>query len=234
MNVKRSNCSKAFFIFLQIQWQNINNVGDQSPFVNSIISHFKQTIPIIRDNLSSSRKYYTQFCHKFVNSFVPKYINNLYKCRPTNSQDGTNNILGCEQLLLDTHSLKTVLLDLPSIGSQVNRKAPASYTKTVVKFMTKAEMIIKVVMAPINPAFTEQFLKLLPDSSITEFQKLLDMKGVKRVDQTNLVEMFKRSAPKENLTSESGFSLTGDFENLDSDKGRIKKLENLIKKRLPN
>lgn len=50
------------------------------------------------------------------------------------------------QLLLDTHSLKTVLLDLPSIGSQVLRKAPASYTKIVVKGMTRAEMILKVRM----------------------------------------------------------------------------------------
>lgn len=49
------------------------------------------------------------------------------------------------QLLLDTHSLKTVLLDLPSIGSQVLRKAPASYTKIVVKGMTRAEMILKVM-----------------------------------------------------------------------------------------
>lgn len=48
------------------------------------------------------------------------------------------------QLLLDTHSLKTVLLDMPSIGSQVLRKAPASYTKIVVKGMTRAEMILKV------------------------------------------------------------------------------------------
>lgn len=48
------------------------------------------------------------------------------------------------QLLLDTHSLKTVLLDLPSIGCQVLRKAPASYTKIVVKGMTRAEMILKV------------------------------------------------------------------------------------------
>jgi len=29
------------------------------------------------------------------------------------------------QLLLDTHSLKTVLLDLPSLGSSISRKAPA-------------------------------------------------------------------------------------------------------------
>lgn len=39
-----------------------------------------------------------------------------------------------------------VLLDLPSIGSQVVRKAPASYTKIVVKGMTRAEMILKVCL----------------------------------------------------------------------------------------
>ena len=60
--------------------------------------------------------------------------------------------VGAEQLLLDTHSLKTVLLDLPSIGSAVSRKAPASYTKIVVKGMTRAEMILKVVMAPAGDA----------------------------------------------------------------------------------
>lgn len=42
-----------------------------------------------------------------------------------------------------------VLLDLPSIGSQVVRKAPASYTKIVVKGMTRAEMILKV--GPVFP-----------------------------------------------------------------------------------
>lgn len=227
-----------FGFVLQIQWQHINNVGDQSPFVNSLITHFKLTTPIIRDNLSSSRKYFTQFCHKFVNSFIPKYITTLYKCRPTNSQDGTNNIMGCEQLLLDTHSIKTVLLDLPSIGSSVNRKAPASYTKVVVKGMTKAEMIIKVVMAPIVPAigFTEQFLKLLPDSSFTEFHKILDMKGLRRTDQTQLVELLKRNAPKEMVAAvEMGQLSSMSMGNSpDSEKGHIKKLEKLIKKRLPN
>ncbi|XP_037030486.1 vacuolar protein sorting-associated protein 53 homolog [Bradysia coprophila] len=230
-----SGCEPALIVMSKIQWQHINNVGDQSPFVNSLITHFKLTIPIIRDNLSSSRKYFTQFCHKFVNSFIPKYITTLYKCRPTNSQDGTNNIMGCEQLLLDTHSIKTVLLDLPSIGSSVNRKAPASYTKVVVKGMTKAEMIIKVVMAPIVPAtgFTEQFLKLLPDSSFTEFHKILDMKGLRRTDQTQLVELLKRNAPKE-MVVEMGQLSSLASSNSPEEKGHIKKLEKLIKKRLPN
>lgn len=290
LHLKPKKIFKNVFSFIQTVWYNIQNVGDQSPFVNSIHSNFQTTIPIIRDNLSASRKYYTQFCHKFVNSFIPRYINALYKCRLMNSSSAvasdasasnlnssmnssmnTNNasILGCEQLLLDTHSLKTILLDLPSIGSQVKRKAPASYSKVVVKGMTKAEMIIKIAMQSISPAqtFIEQYLKLLPDSSPVEFMKIMDMKGLKRSDSTYLVELYKRMAPKDVQQSTNPFENDGDVMDSGSsmpmqkspsssentlastikqtasnvtstltasaDKGRIRKLENLIKKRLP-
>ncbi|XP_065355875.1 vacuolar protein sorting-associated protein 53 homolog [Calliphora vicina] len=190
-----AGCEPSLQTMSKVQWQTINNVGDQSAFISSICANFKQTVPILRDNLSSSRKYFTQFCHKFVNVFIPKFINVLYKCKLTLS-DGSNNVLGCEQLLLDTHSLKTALVDLPSIGSSVNRKAPTSYTKVVVKDMSRAEMIIKVVMTPVQPPahFTQQVLKLLPDVTIAEYQKILDMKAVKRVDQLQLIDLFKRTA----------------------------------------
>lgn len=46
-------------------WQSVEHVGDQSPYVTSIIMHIKQNVPIIRDNLASTRKYFTQFCIKF-------------------------------------------------------------------------------------------------------------------------------------------------------------------------
>lgn len=190
----------------------------------------------------------------------------------TTTANNNSSILGCEQLLLDTHSLKTILLDLPSIGSQVKRKAPASYSKVVVKGMTKAEMIIKIVMQPTTPpqTFIEQYLKLLPESSQTEFNKIMDMKGLKRSDSTYLVELYKRMAPKDSgppgnpfdadndvgdgasvssaignilksTTSESTIasSIKQTASNVTSsltasaDKGRIRKLENLIKKRLP-
>lgn len=228
-----SGCEPALIAMSKTAWQNISQVGDQSPYVNAIITHFKQSVPLIRDNLATSRKYYTQFCHKFVNSFIPKYVNTLYKCRPCS--EGSSNIMGCEQLLLDTHSLKTILLDLPSIGSQVNRKAPTSYTKVVVKAMTKAEMIIKLVMAPVSPAppFIEQYLKLLPDSTLAEFHRILDMKGIKKADQVYMVEHYKKLAPKENAAAADS-NQTPDFAG-ESDKGKsLKKLENLIRKRLPN
>lgn len=190
-----SGCETSLQAMAKVQWQHISNVGDQSAFISSICSNFKQTVPTIRDTLASSRKYFTQFCHRFVAAFIPKFINVLYRCKLTLS-DGSNNVLGCEQLLLDTHSLKTALLELPSVGSSVNRKAPTSYTKVVVKDMTRAEMIIKVVMTPVQPPahFTQQVLKLLPDITIAEYQKILDMKAVKRVDQLQLIDLFKHTA----------------------------------------
>ena len=57
----------------------------------------------------------------------------MYKCKPV----GT---VGAEQLLLDTHSIKTCLLELPSIVDTGHvklppggRRAPQSYTKLVIK-----------------------------------------------------------------------------------------------------
>uniref|UniRef100_A0A2M4BCV7 Vacuolar protein sorting-associated protein 53 homolog n=1 Tax=Anopheles marajoara TaxID=58244 RepID=A0A2M4BCV7_9DIPT len=313
-----TGCEQSLLLMTKIAWHSISNVGDQSGFVNQIVTNLRQTVPVIRDNLANSRKYYTQFCHKFVNSFIPKYINTLYRLRPTSTSGGSStsttstltasassssisdgpsggmgasgsavaaagNIMGCEQLLLDTHSLKTVLMDLPSIGSQVQRKPPASYTKVVVKGMAKAEMIIKVVMQPVHPAplFIEQYLKLLPESNVVEFHKILEMKNVRKIEQQQLVEAYKRACPQPqqqqhhtSSASSGGGSgenegghptpATGDGSSSgggshqsqqiaaaaaaisgagssimalgDSlmDKGRIKKIENLIKNRLPN
>uniref|UniRef100_A0A7P0T8A5 VPS53 subunit of GARP complex n=1 Tax=Homo sapiens TaxID=9606 RepID=A0A7P0T8A5_HUMAN len=165
-------CDPALTAMSKMQWQNVEHVGDQSPYVTSVILHIKQNVPIIRDNLASTRKYFTQFCVKFANSFIPKFITHLFKCKPI-------SMVGAEQLLLDTHSLKMVLLDLPSISSQVVRKAPASYTKIVVKGMTRAEMILKVVMAPHEPlvVFVDNYIKLLTDCNTETFQKILDMKS---------------------------------------------------------
>ena len=99
--------------------------------------------------------------------------------------------------------------------------------------MTKAEMIIKVNMTSISPSsiFIEQYLKMLPENTLSEFHKVLDMKGIKRVDQVQLIEVYKKIAPKENLHAVNA-EMEG-FDSQDADKGRIKKLENLIKKRLP-
>uniref|UniRef100_H9FWP0 Vacuolar protein sorting-associated protein 53 homolog n=1 Tax=Macaca mulatta TaxID=9544 RepID=H9FWP0_MACMU len=220
-------CDPALTAMSKMQWQNVEHVGDQSPYVTSVILHIKQNVPIIRDNLASTRKYFTQFCIKFANSFIPKFITHLFKCKPI-------SMVGAEQLLLDTHSLKMVLLDLPSIGSQVVRKAPASYTKIVVKGMTRAEMILKVVMAPHEPlvVFVDNYIKLLTDCNTETFQKILDMKGLKRSEQSSMLELLRQRLPAPPSGAESSGSLSMTAPTPEQESSRIRKLEKLIKKRL--
>ncbi|XP_032472630.1 vacuolar protein sorting-associated protein 53 homolog [Phocoena sinus] len=220
-------CDPALTAMSKMQWQNVEHVGDQSPYVTSVILHIKQNVPIIRDNLASTRKYFTQFCIKFANSFIPKFITHLFKCKPI-------SMVGAEQLLLDTHSLKMVLLDLPSIGSQVVRKAPASYTKIVVKGMTRAEMILKVVMAPHEPlvVFVDNYIKLLTDCNTETFQKILDMKGLKRSEQSSMLDLFRQRLPAPPSGPEGSSSLSLLAPTPEQESSRIRKLEKLIKKRL--
>lgn len=220
-------CDPALTAMSKMQWQNVEHVGDQSPYVTSVILHIKQNVPIIRDNLASTRKYFTQFCIKFANSFIPKFITHLFKCKPI-------SMVGAEQLLLDTHSLKMVLLDLPSIGSQVVRKAPASYTKIVVKGMTRAEMILKVVMAPHESSvvFVDNYIKLLSDCNTETFQKILDMKGLKRSEQSSMLDLFRQRLPTPPSGPEGSSSLSLLAPTPEQESSRIRKLEKLIKKRL--
>ncbi|XP_067931939.1 vacuolar protein sorting-associated protein 53 homolog [Watersipora subatra] len=222
-----SACEPALHAMSKFSWNTIETVGDQSNYITSIVGHLKSSIPTIRLSLSSSRKYYTQFCIKFANVFMPKFMSSLYKCKPINT-------VGAEQLLLDAHSLKTALLDLPSMGSKVNRKAPVSYTKIVVKGMSRAEMVLKVVMSPHDhqQAFVDSCLKLLTETDVSEFQKILEMKGLKRSELASLMEMYKSRSPHAAGSAVQSLAAAPAHPSPEHDISRIRKLERLIKKRI--
>jgi len=220
----QTSCAIPLASMSKMSWTSIEHVGDQSTYVTAITGSLKQTVPLIRANLASARKYFTQFCIKFANSFIPRFISSLYKCKPITT-------VGAEQLLLDTHSLKTILLELPSIASQVARKAPSSYTKIVVKGMTKAEMLLKVVMTPHEPtkAFVSSCMRLLVDPDVETIQKVIEMKGLRKVEHSAIIDAFRTQVPT-NTTTKSN---TSNSSTADSDStSRIRKLEKLIMKRL--
>ncbi|KAH9377424.1 hypothetical protein HPB48_016801 [Haemaphysalis longicornis] len=179
-------CEPALSTITKTNWSLVKAVGDQSGYVTAITSHLRQTLPLIRDNLANSRRYFTQFCVHFV-----------------------------------------------------------SYTKIVVKGMTKAEMLLKMVLAPHEPAesFVEHYAKLLPDSDAHEFQKVLDMKGLKRSEQNVLTEVFRTripaaasasAAPSEGGTAAQLLSALAVVTTAtpEHESSRIRRFEKLIKKRL--
>lgn len=117
----------------------MESVGDESAYVSSIRKHLRSSIPLIRDYFSNRRKYFAHFCLKLASQLVNKFLGSLFRCKPI-------SVTGAEQLLLDTHALKTFLQSMPSVESSMVTKPPTMYTNTVTKGMTKAEMILKVFL----------------------------------------------------------------------------------------
>ena len=107
--------------------------------------------------------------------------------------------------------------------------------------MTRAEMILKVVMdaSDTNAKYVAHFTRLLPDSDPSEFQKILDMKGVRRSDQQLLVDLYRAQQTGQGDREDSAVAFSAAATNStqgtlspDHESSRIKKLEKLIKRRL--
>lgn len=238
-------CYAPLQAMTKINWNSVDAVGDESAYVSSIKTHLRQNIVRIRDYMGNARKYFIQLCMKFAGGFMGKFLGSVFRCKGI-------SLSGAEQLLLDTHALKTFLLDLPSLDSVAAPKPPAVYTRAVVKGMAKPEMILKVVMSPLNSvdSFLLQYTKLLPDSDSVELQRVLEMKSVRRPDQAPIIELYRAktgtslaagagdTSGRGQVGGGGGFlessaanllQLAGDSLATDS---RIKKLEKLVKKRL--
>ncbi len=98
--------------------------------------------------------------------------------------------------------------------------------------MTRGEMTLKVVMSPSEPihAFVDQFNKLLSDADLQEFVRILEMKGLRKVDQAPYIEHYNSLQPKSLNQAEQ--SPLKPHLTLEEEESRIKKLEKMIRKKL--
>ncbi|CAI7886605.1 unnamed protein product, partial [Closterium sp. NIES-53] len=98
-------------------------------------------------------------------SFGPRYYATVFKAKRLS---GT----GAQQMLLDTHGIKTILLELPALGGLA---ATAAYSKYVTREMGRSEALLKVVLAP-QENLVDTYRTLLPDGSTADFLRTLDLK----------------------------------------------------------
>ncbi|XP_069939363.1 vacuolar protein sorting-associated protein 53 homolog isoform X2 [Cherax quadricarinatus] len=179
-----SLCDPALASMTKVNWM-VEQTGDQSPYVTAISQHIAASVPLVRHNLHTSRKYFTRFCDKLAAAILNKFVQQVYKCRPISG-------VGCEQLLLDCHALKAVMLQLPVVASQVQRDPPQTYTRMVGRGMARAELVLQVVMGEYTThcELVDKFNRLLPDATIADFQKVLEMRGVK--ERASVLELYRQ------------------------------------------
>ncbi|RLN04853.1 hypothetical protein C2845_PM13G16550 [Panicum miliaceum] len=167
----------------RVPWATLESVGDQSEYVNGISSILSSSIPVLGSLLSPT--YFQYFLDKLAASLGPRFYLNIYKCKHISET-------GAQQMLLDTQAVKTILLDIPALGKQ--SAGAASYSKFVSREMSKAEALLKVILSPVD-SVANTYRALLPEGTPLEFQRILDLKGLKKADQQAILEDFNKHAP---------------------------------------
>ncbi|KAL6552904.1 HIT domain protein [Orobanche hederae] len=164
----------------RVPWGTLESVGDQSEYVNSINTILTASIPVLGRLLSPI--YFQFFLDKLASSLGPRFYLNIFKCKHISET-------GAQQMLLDTQAIKTILLEIPSLGKQVS--AAAGYSKFVSSEMSKAEALLKVILSPLD-SVADTYCALLPEGTPSEFQRILDLKGLKRADQQSILDDYNK------------------------------------------
>lgn len=174
---------------LKINWASNIEVGDCSEFVNDIGSELTKTLPTIAQSLTPT--FLRFFCDKFVSSFAQRYAANIYKCKRVSETSA-------QQMLLDLQTLQLVLVRLPVLGANPNDSStiPSSFKSFVEKEMDKLEAMLKVVGSP-SDAVLPTFMALIPEGTPFEFGKILELKGLKKLEISSLTSQLSTIKSKE-------------------------------------
>ncbi len=117
----------------------------------------------------------------------------MYKCRRISQT-------GAQQLALDCHALKAVLLDVPLIhldtagkptvatGGKI-KPAPAIFQKLVRKEMGKVEALIKVLQTPYE-SLVPTLKALQPGAGLEELRQIMELQGLKKSEQVECIRQF--------------------------------------------
>lgn len=167
----------------RVPWGTLESVGDQSEYVNSINMILTSSIPVLGSLLSPV--YFQFFLDKLASSLGPRFYANIFKCKHISET-------GAQQMLLDTQAVKTILLDIPSLGHQTS--GAAGYSKFVSREMSKAEALLKVILSPFD-SVADTYRALLPEGTPMEFQRILELKGLKKADQQSILDDFNKHGP---------------------------------------
>ncbi|QSL64701.1 hypothetical protein MERGE_002003 [Pneumocystis wakefieldiae] len=184
VKIVETNLSGSFKDMIKIDWSQLKNIVDQSAYVASMTSTLKNVSKKIIEKISIE-KFIRIFCDKMVESFLDNYMFYITRCRPISE-------VGAEQMISDLYSIKMILLKLPNVANGKNIQVHISYTKFVNKQVSKIETILKLLLIQINSSeeFVKNYFVLIGDKNTSNFLKILELKGLRKQEQTHLLEIF--------------------------------------------
>ncbi|KAH6853535.1 Vps53-like protein [Chaetomium sp. MPI-CAGE-AT-0009] len=196
------DCEGAWREMKNTNWSRMESVSDQSSYVGELLKHIngkaREILPLF-----IKQQYARAFCDNLVEHLAVAYINNIVQCRPVCE-------VGAEQMLLDkyvltksfenllsyhnTSTATTTALSSPSSPSfpPPQNPPPAGFVKRVNQSMTRIDPLLKTLQVRPSPpeGLVQAYLIHIGDRSDTNFRKILELKGVRKLDQPLLMELF--------------------------------------------
>jgi hypothetical protein len=210
-------CEPSWREMRNTPWAKLESVGDQSTYVSELLRNVKDTSGEILKYLHK-QQYARAFCDNLVDLMASTYIANIVQCKPIAEA-------GAEQMLLDSYVLKKGFTELPTLNEEPGTAPPSryvircayilhrtnllySFVKRVTQSMSKIDPLLKTIQVRPSPpeALVQAYLIHIADKSDTNFKKILELKGIRKADQTQLLDLFSafRASPNhENLVQNS-------------------------------
>jgi len=177
----------GFKVMSNINWSTVPQVGEESQYIHTFNAILTESVPKIRESLSGT--YFTNFCTKIATDILGKYLDIILKQKRISDT-------GSQQLLLDTYSLKTLLMHMQHLGIDASNSAnssrlpvPPMYLKLITSRAAHIEMILKLLGTP-EEMLVDRFKAVWPEGSPNDLLTLMSIKGMKKPEQQTLLESF--------------------------------------------
>ncbi|GAA5969374.1 hypothetical protein JCM8115_003118 [Rhodotorula mucilaginosa] len=186
-------------------WREVEYVSSESGYVAELAKALNTVVDAVRDGVEQ-KKYVRSTCDKIVGLVLAKFTQTIVRCRPITQ-------IGAEQILLDLQGIKNTLLHLV-VAPGDTAPIPTSYSRYVARSVQNIDTLLKVIMSPEDPAeeFVRHYLLLVPCQSFSDFQKLLELKGVRRADQNHLLDVFLAKTSTASGLADTSFLTTLDMD----------------------
>lgn len=179
MSIDYKPCWREFF---NLDWGQLDSVNDISSYMNDLKSKTAENLRVILP-LIIRDSYVRNFNDNLVEMLVTTIANNLKFVKPMTATS-------VEQILMDVSSLKEDALRFPLFSVKDVSK---SYQKFVNHQFGDLQSLLKLLMVPSIPVenLIESYFALIGDKSVSNFVKVLKLKGVDKAQHHKYVDNFK-------------------------------------------
>ncbi|EGR47199.1 Golgi-associated retrograde protein complex component [Trichoderma reesei QM6a] len=180
------DCEGVWREMRNTNWSTMESAGDQSSWVGELVRHVNERAKEIL-GIVTKQQYARAFCDNLVDHLATAFINNIVQCRPISE-------VGAQQMLVDKYALTKSFENLMSYHnpSPAQQAPSATFVRRVEQSMNRMDPLLKTLQVRQSPpeGLVQAYLIHIADRSDTNFKKILDLKGVRKMDQAHLIELF--------------------------------------------